>query len=543
MSRSLLRASPVALVLAAAAVLLTWRLGAVYLWQDEAATAVLADRMLRFGKPLAYDGRNIITMDSFVDEDPRTIGERTGSADAAFRYLAGRHDFRPDGTWVGQPWGQFVAAAAGLAVLGHETAAARLPFALAALATVILLYAFARRTFPDPTVAVLAAALLAANAFWILHARQCRYYALSSLFVLASLAAFARWQRGARWGAPLFALMGWLYFQSDFGSFFPSMAVLGAIALLSRRRPVAEIALTFASLAAAVAPFAWYYGLLDRMRNPIFSWRVRFVRNLINVDEHVIPLLVLIAAAGFLWRGRATIDRAGRDVLWAGLGLTLSMLAWVPTVAPAPFLRYVVQLAPVAALVAAWTIVQVADAIAVRVARRWARPAALAGAAALVGATGILSIPVVGSLVTKTHLRDLLVRYEIRTMLGEVFVPRPDPNREVIQALALLLRPGDEILVNYEDVPFMFYTDARVRGGVAAFRVEDRSVPPPRFAVMRRSVPFVHWDVFEREVYRYRWRLLPLRVPDVPFGNNPDPSSLPLRPSGYEIEVGERILP
>ena len=31
-------------VVTIAALLLTWRLGAVYLWQDEAATAVLAER-------------------------------------------------------------------------------------------------------------------------------------------------------------------------------------------------------------------------------------------------------------------------------------------------------------------------------------------------------------------------------------------------------------------------------------------------------------------------------------------------------------------
>src|SRR5574342_446389 len=210
-----------------ASALLLWRLGAVYLWQDEAATAVMAERMLRYGKPLAYDGRNVITMDSFVDEDPSTVGQRTGSAEAALRYLVARGDFRADTTWVGQPWGQFVAAAASLGLLGHGTVQGRLPFALAALATGLLLYLLAARVFEDRALATLAAALLVANAFWILHSRQCRYYALSSLLLLLSVAAFLRWQRGARWGVPLFVLTAWLYFQADFGSFFPSVALLG----------------------------------------------------------------------------------------------------------------------------------------------------------------------------------------------------------------------------------------------------------------------------------------------------------------------------
>lgn len=56
-----------------AAVLLLWGLSNKYLWQDEAVTAVLAERMLKFGRPLAYDGVNLITIDYFLAEDPATI--------------------------------------------------------------------------------------------------------------------------------------------------------------------------------------------------------------------------------------------------------------------------------------------------------------------------------------------------------------------------------------------------------------------------------------------------------------------------------------
>lgn len=43
-------------VLIAAIAVLGWNFAGQYLWQDEAATAVLAQRLLRFGKPLGYDG-------------------------------------------------------------------------------------------------------------------------------------------------------------------------------------------------------------------------------------------------------------------------------------------------------------------------------------------------------------------------------------------------------------------------------------------------------------------------------------------------------
>src|SRR5215472_16946555 len=53
----------------AAAVLLFWNLTDTYLWQDEANTAVLAVRLLRHGKPLAYDGRNLISDDNYAAMD------------------------------------------------------------------------------------------------------------------------------------------------------------------------------------------------------------------------------------------------------------------------------------------------------------------------------------------------------------------------------------------------------------------------------------------------------------------------------------------
>jgi hypothetical protein len=89
----------------------------------------------------------------------------------------------------------------------------------------------------------------------------------------------------------------------------------------------------------------------------------------------------------------------------------------------------------------------------------------------------------------------------------------------------------------------MFYTDARIRGGIAAFRVEDRSSPPARFLVLRRSVPFVHWPVFVREVRRHSWIAATTGAPDVPFGNLPEPAFLRWVGSEPEIIVAERAGP
>jgi hypothetical protein len=99
------------------------------------------------------------------------------------------------------------------------------------------------------------------------------------------------------------------------------------------------------------------------------------------------------------------------------------------------------------------------------------------------------------------------------------------------------------VLVTYEDTPFMFYTDARIRGGIPSFRVEDRSAPPPRFAVVRRSALFLPWKIYRRELDRWRWSELPSGVPDVPFGNSPDPDHrfYPLPPGHPDVLVLERL--
>jgi hypothetical protein len=139
---------------------------------------------------------------------------------------------------------------------------------------------------------------------------------------------------------------------------------------------------------------------------------------------------------------------------------------------------------------------------------------------------------------------EAVVRPELRAMAREVFTPRKDPNGMVVEWLRANAKPTDEVLVNYEDIPLMYYLPNPVRGGIAAFRVEDDAKRPPDFLVLRRSVGFVHWPVFEREVNRYRWERIPLGAPDVPWGNNPDPIAAGHDPSrADELILARRLAP
>jgi hypothetical protein len=70
----------------------------------------------------------------------------------------------------------------------------------------------------------------------------------------------------------------------------------------------------------------------------------------------------------------------------------------------------------------------------------------------------------------------------------------------------------------------MFYLPNPIRGGIGAFRVEDDRRTKPQFIVLRRSVGFVYWPAFNREVDKYSWEYFRNDIPDFLWGNNPDPT-------------------
>ncbi len=91
----------------------------------------------------------------------------------------------------------------------------------------------------------------------------------------------------------------------------------------------------------------------------------------------------------------------------------------------------------------------------------------------------------------------------------------------------------------------MFYLPNPIRGGISAFRVEDDARVPPRFVVLRHSVDFVYWNIFCREVAALSMGTpVPLKAPDVIWGNNPDPMGQEQNPAGEpNLYIARRIGP
>ncbi|MDB6122691.1 MAG: hypothetical protein JWQ71_1684 [Pedosphaera sp.] len=230
-------------------------------------------------------------------------------------------------------------------------------------------------------------------------------------------------------------------------------------------------------------------------------------------------MLVIIAATGLLiWRWNK-LQVVERRLTLIGCSIIIGLLFWVPTVAPISFLRYVVLATPVGCMLAAWVFVRGANLLSVPNAGM----SALAGALVLIF-TPLLSLPPLILIKLPAWARvGILIRPELKTLCISVFGHQPDPNRLVIDWLKENAASTDEILINYEDIPLMFYLPNPIRGGMTAFRVEDDAKTLPRFAVLRREVSFVYWPAYNREGLRHDWELIPLKAPDIFWGNNPDP--------------------
>lgn len=513
-----------AAIIGAGAVLLFWNLGRPYLWQDEAATAVLAQRMIQFGRPLAYDGVNLITIDHAAAEDSLSIEQRTHDPKAAVDFYVQRGDYKRDTTWKWQPWGQFIVAAISFKLLGATTLAARLPFALAALITELVLYQFVLRYFKDWKIAILACTFLVLNAYWILHSRQCRYYALSSFFLLLTLAGYTRWQQELRWGAACFVVAAWCWFQSDYGTVWPVLAILFADAVVYQRHKIWRIISVASALGLAIVPFIFYYELWGRLSVRSGTWYQRFMLNLFNVNEYIAPALMIGVTIALWIHRRKTLPSIEKRLMAIVCSIVLVLFFWIPTVAPAPFLRYSIMTAPLGCLLVAWSLVRFEESSQFR-------GFAWIGAAVFVF-TPWLSLPL--HIIPVRQHDATLVRPELSALYRNIFGHPPDPNRVIIDWLRQNAAPTDEILINYEDIPLMFYLPNPVRGGISAFRAEDDAKKPPDFVILRKSADFGHWLVYQRELAQYTWKEVGLEAPDIKCGNDPDPTAQEFLAPGYD---------
>lgn len=296
--------------------LLSPRLGQPCLWQDEAETALLGKATLEHGYPLAVNGQQVIS-------------DQTGEK-----------DLNAAGIWIWTPWLQDYVAALSFAVFGVTTWAARLPFALIGWAVLILNYAVLKDITRDRRLSRYATLLLLASVPFLLHARQCRYYMLLTLFTMIHVWGYVRLTRQARGSA-------WLFLAGGIGlyhSFFPQ--------LLASTIAMAVHALLFHRNRTFLFRFALYSGVVGAVSLPFFIYTRAWSRNyarvgygfdnwwrylatlrayLLQVHVYCWPALL---ALPLVWK-----QQSRKDAPWRAIGrVTLIILAllWLVAMAAPP---------------------------------------------------------------------------------------------------------------------------------------------------------------------------------------------------------------
>lgn len=488
-------AAVLTLVAALGAVLVFTNLDGRYLWDDEAETALLAQRVLRSGVPIAWDGRNLISQECSTDFDEN--------------YL-----------WRQTPWAQFYLAALSFRLFGADTLTARLPFAVLGVLTIVSLYVLGLSLFHDRALAALASGLLALSVPFLLHVRQARYYAvaiLATVWVLYFFAALLRDRRGAVLGL---ALAMTVLFHSNYLVFFATAAGIGLAFFAFTPETRSVIRLLGAGVATLVLSLPWLaiFDIRGKTGVALASASVGLYTGtlwgyLVRVELYACSavLLAAIVAARYVSMGGRFGE--GWPAPRACLALGLFALGHILVISAAPFafFRYVVTLLPALALL---------QAAALRALWPANRVATVVGLALLVFLDrGDLVHGALGSAPAK--------------YVYEITHDVPGPIAAIVGHLRANGRPGERVFITYGDLPLRFYTDLDVRGGQGCQSLAGWPFPDwivPRFFFrFRTNAPGADADAertgryLRTEVPLRQYRETRLPTVDTIWENIPEP--------------------
>lgn len=405
-------------------------LGGRGLWQDEAETAVLARRTLLFGVPRADDGVNAVSAELGRDRDAR-------------------------GVWNWSPWLPIYLDAAAFRIFGESEAAARLPFALAGWLCLPAVFLLSRRWFSSLWGARLSLFALTLSTPFLLAARQARGYALAALALLILLLALDGLLRGRRRAALFFTAAALALFYTNY------LVALGLFAALALSAPllnpdragVRRLAQAAAVVLLGAAPGLVYFHVFGRAA----SWNTtRFFSQLgsgvVQLTAFVLPWPFSVGLLAVGVRGNAPSSRRVRFLLTA-IGLYLLILATAPWF----FFRYLVVLAPVAAMLIGTTL----D-------RLHARSRVAAAVALTLLATDFYARVPLGLLgLNDARWADAGPAHSPEVGLAREMLRGYDPSCDKAAAAYIKerARPDDVVMTNYGDTVLQFYTPLRVRGG------------------------------------------------------------------------------
>jgi hypothetical protein len=293
------------LLVLVAAGLLFFGLGNAFLWEDEAYTASLARNILSTGLPTAWDGENLLAWHNGQNLNEKLINR--------------------------EAWVQYYLGAASFALLGESALAARFPFALLGLATIVVFYYCTARHLNHRGRALLCTAFLALSVPFLLYSRTARYYApamfLGTICWFLSLDLTLRRKRNL----VLFVICCALLFHTNYVVFAAFFAALGLLNIFFQGRGQQLKALLLSVPFIVLLTLPWYLWI-----KPQSGWGPYFLPNLRRGNPFYLfyghlrdyntfgffPALMVVALIGvgaWLWKRNRFIAQC----LWGAVALVL----------------------------------------------------------------------------------------------------------------------------------------------------------------------------------------------------------------------------
>ena len=486
----------VAGILIAASVLLLANLGNIYLWQDEAQTALIAKTVLTHGVPVGYDGTNYFSQEFGVD-----YGKN---------YL-----------WLWQPWFQFYLLAGFFAAFGISTFTARLPFALMGIGTVILTYYFGKALWGSRRIAALAAILLLLCVPFLILVRTCKYSSGVILFSVAGLYSYILLLRGRRLGPAAFVLSCVLLFHTHY-LYSASMIATAMLHAIMFRRDKIRILLAASALVLALS-VPWII-LFSKMGHIAMGYvqktnRLGFaVYYVTQVAKHIFPpaLLVVFGGVYLFNRRRSKGAPSSSDPIHATALLGMFIVVTMVTISLATqssFFRYLCAVIPAFMLLMAF---------------------------------GIDSLMRIHRGLVLALLVVLAYWWRMPDMLYEITHDYDGPGEGISTYLNANGRPNDLVAVTREPLTLMFYTKMRIinpASGQSFSLANDANWLVLRQKLLTGDIPYAQY--LNANIAWEKYEVITLDCPDIVFENREDPEAHQFRTAedAASVTILRRVRP
>ena len=467
----------VGIILVTASVLILSNLGNIYLWGDEAATALVSKTILTHGLPMGYDGSNYFS---------QVFGK-----ECTKNYI-----------WIWHPWFPFYLLAGFFAVFGVSTLTARLPFALMGIGTILLTYYCGKSLWHTRRAGLIAALLLILSVPFLLLVRQCRYYSPSAFFSLAGLCAYSEMLNGRKRAPLLFGASALLLFHTHYMYCATLLAAAIIHSLIFRRDRLKSVLVVSVIVTALCVPWLFLFAGMGQVVSEYHDKANRAISMLkgfvVQLGTYVFPpwLLALPAFAAWYRFRRKKRPSADSEVM---RNVVLMLLFCVVTLAAVSatgqrdYFRYLAPLIPVLILLAA-----------------------------LILDSSMRVHPAIGIVVFAL----LVCRGQMPDYLYEITHDYNGPSKGIAKFLNEHGHPDDLVAVSHEPLPLMFYTNMRIINGTSG---EDySSALNAKWIVTREKMvkadgPFA--DYLNANIAWEKYEVITLDCPDIAFENREDPAA------------------